>query len=325
MTIAIKDNLHSVQTNVNTIRAAQITEEYQAVLDWLSPTDFTAQQHDIIKRRAAGTAGWFTESSKFKSWEQGHHKTLFCCGMPGAGKTMMAAIAIDHICTSTSNDKIGLAYGFCNYKNQADQSALGLLSTILRHLVDSRPDLGSPLLDMHSQHMKRKTRPSLVEVTTALKTVCMGYDSSYIVVDALDEFMGSRSGGDSGRARFIHELRTLQTVADIRLLFTSRPIPEVTQLFNSDITLEVRAMDEDIQQFVASHVSANYDLVLKAEIVDKITVAADGMCVFMIPDLLMMTLTALSGSFSPFYTPNCSMAGKGRRTCYRYLTSFREG
>jgi hypothetical protein len=41
--------------------------------------------------------------------------------------------------------------------------------------------------------------------------------------------------------------------------------------------LEMRATKEDVQRFVASHISPKYDAHLKAEIVDKIATAADGM------------------------------------------------
>jgi hypothetical protein len=197
--------------------------------------------------------------------------------MPGAGKTMMAAITIDHICTTATNDRIGLAYVFCNYKSQADQSALGLLSSLLRQFIEGQLDFARPLVEMYNQHLKRKTRPSLNEVTAALETVCLGYSHVYIIVDALDECVDDQKGGNSSRAQFIREMRALQAAVDLRLLFTSRPIPEITQLFKSDTMLEVRATKEDIQQFVASHISTMYNAHLQAEIIDKIATAADGM------------------------------------------------
>jgi hypothetical protein len=274
---AIHDSLPTLQTNISAIRDVQAHKQHKAALNWLSRIEFTAQQHDIIKRREAGTGQWFTTSAEFIRWEQGHDKTLFCCGMPGAGKTMMAAVAIDHICTTAPNDSFGLGYVFCNYQSQADQSALGLLSALLRQLVEDRLDFTSPLVEMYNHHAKRKTRPLLDEVAATLKTVCLRYDGVYIIVDALDECVDERTDGNSGRAQFIREMRALQAAVDVRLLFTSRPIPEIIQLFKSDLMLEVRATKEDVQRFVASHISPKYDAHLKAEIVDKIATAADGM------------------------------------------------
>ncbi|KAL9048114.1 MAG: hypothetical protein Q9162_007855 [Coniocarpon cinnabarinum] len=104
-------------------------------MQWLSPIDFTAQQSDIISRRQDGTAQWFLESLKFKSWLQGPDKTLFCPGIPGAGKTMIAAVAIDHLCQMAHSTGVGVAYLFCSYKAQFDQSALNLFAAILKQLV----------------------------------------------------------------------------------------------------------------------------------------------------------------------------------------------
>ena len=84
-------------------------QQHHAIMKWLSLTDFPAQQHDIVIRRQEGTEQWFVDSPEFKRWLQGSDKTLFCPGIPGAGKTMMAAITIDHICRTTLCDDIRVA------------------------------------------------------------------------------------------------------------------------------------------------------------------------------------------------------------------------
>ncbi|OCK75168.1 hypothetical protein K432DRAFT_178875 [Lepidopterella palustris CBS 459.81] len=197
--------------------------------------------------------------------------------MPGAGKTMVAAIAINHICTTAPLDDVGLAYAFCNYKAQADQSALSLLSALLRQLVESRTYIADPVIELYNRHTKQKTRPVLDEVTQALKTACSSYRRVYIIVDALDECADDWTDGNSVRGRLIYELRGLQAGDGIRLLCTSRSIPEITQAFDSDLTVEVRASKDGVERFVATRISPKYDAQLKTEIVSKIAVAADGM------------------------------------------------
>jgi hypothetical protein len=108
------------------------------MIEWLSPTDFPVQQHDIITRRQEGTGQWFLESLEFGKWLQGSNKTLFCPGIPGAGKTMIAAIAIDHPCKTIKYNKVGVAFLYCNYKAQAIQSASNLLSALLKQLAHCR-------------------------------------------------------------------------------------------------------------------------------------------------------------------------------------------
>ncbi len=95
-------------------------------------------------------------------------KTLFCPGIPGAGKTMMAAIAIDYLCRMARGDNIGVAYLFCSYKVQADQSVLSLFTALLKQLVQSRPDIAAPVTQIYDEYWKQRSRPSLNEILRAL-------------------------------------------------------------------------------------------------------------------------------------------------------------
>jgi hypothetical protein len=244
------------------------------MMQWLSPTDFPAQQHDIISRRQEGTGQWLLDSPEFKGWLQGAYQTLFCPGIPGAGKTMMAAIAIDYLGRTAKADD-GLAYLFCNYKSQLNQSLLSLLSALLKQLVQSRPDFTAPVTRLYGDHSKRQSRPLQDELFTALLIVCSSYAGVYIVVDALDECM------DIG-IPIIEKLRDLQAKTNVRLLFTSRFIPEITQNFRSDPILEVRASEEDVKRFVAGQIPRLPNCIRRDDklirmVQTKISEAVDGM------------------------------------------------
>ena len=178
---------------------------------------------------------------------QGSDKTLFCPGIPGAGKTMMAAIAIDHLCETATPDDIGVAYLFCSYMAQTVQSAQSLFAAILKQLVQNRPEIATPVMHMYELHTKRASKPSFSDILQALQSVCSAYTTVYIVVDALDEC----SDKGSARGELIDKLCGFQARKDVRLLFTSRFIPEITRKFRSNPTLEVRASEEDVRRFVA--------------------------------------------------------------------------
>jgi hypothetical protein len=247
-------------------------------MQWLSPTDFPAQQHDIVSRREEGTGQWFLDSPQFKRWLQGSDKTLFCPGIPGAGKTMMAAIAIDHLCRKILCDDIGVAYLFCSYKAQSNQSAPTLLAALLKQLVQSRPDIAALVTHLYEHHSKRRSRPSLDEIFRALQSVCSNYTTVYILVDALDEC----TDRDSTRGRLIDKLRDLQARTAVWLLFTSRFIPEITQKFQSNPILEVRASEEDVRRFVVGQMPRlpnciQRDEELKHAVQNKIVEAVDSM------------------------------------------------
>src|SRR2546421_8460785 len=90
-------------------------EAHQALLDWLTPIDYASQQSDFIGRRQEGTGQWLLNSPEFQEWFNNKNRTLFCPGMPGAGKTILTAIVIEHLWTKFQNDaSIGIAYLYCN-------------------------------------------------------------------------------------------------------------------------------------------------------------------------------------------------------------------
>ncbi|KAF1811509.1 ankyrin [Eremomyces bilateralis CBS 781.70] len=257
---------------------AQKLQQRQTMLDWLSPTDFPAQQHDIISRRQEDTGQWFIDSPEFQEWSQGANRTLFCPGIPGAGKTMMTAIAIDHLCRTVQSDNVEIAYLFCSYKAKADQSVFNLLTALLKQLVQSQPDMATPVTRMYDYHTKKKSRPSLSDIFEALQSVCSNQTTVYILVDALDECADT----DGGRGRLIDKLCELQTKGDLRLMLTSRFIPEVTERFRSSPSLEVRASDSDVRHFIDGHIPRLPKCIQRNEelqnlVQDKIAGAVDGM------------------------------------------------
>lgn len=270
-TVAIKDA-------TTAIKDTQTLQQHKAIMEWLSPTDFPAQQHDIISRRQEGTAQWFLDSAEFKRWLGGSNKTLFCPGIPGAGKTMMAAIALDHIYGMAERDDIGIACLFCSYKTQANQNVPSLLASLLKQLVQTRADIATPVMHIYKKHSKRRSKPSLDDLTQALSAVCLSYSTTYVVVDALDECPNT----DGARGQLIDKMRDLHARRNVHLLFTSRSIPEITQKFHLDPILEVRASEEDVGRYIQGQIHRlpsciQRDEDLQCVVRDKITEAVDGM------------------------------------------------
>ncbi|CAG7985724.1 unnamed protein product [Penicillium nalgiovense] len=94
----------------------QDEEARQEVLDWLSRQNYATQQSDFLGRREQGTGQWFLDSSEFKDWISGSKQTLFCPGIPGAGKTILASIVIDELYDRFgSGGEVAIAYLYCNF------------------------------------------------------------------------------------------------------------------------------------------------------------------------------------------------------------------
>jgi Cdc6-like AAA superfamily ATPase len=275
---AINDNTEHVRSHVTTIQQNQDVARHSEILEWFSPTNYPTQQSDIMSRRQQGTGQWFLDAPEFARWLGVPKGTLFCPGIPGAGKTVVAAIAIDYLLKSAQSSSVGVAYVYCNYKAHEEQGASSMLAALIKQLVRARPSIMESVEQLHKQHIDRGTKPSLEEILGALRRVIMQYTTVYVVVDALDECGNS----DGTRHQFLTKLQELQATQDVRLLTTSRFIPEIEDAFKEAVRLEVRADNNDVRRFVAGQMyrlpkCIQRDPVLQEMVVDKIVQAVDGM------------------------------------------------
>jgi len=275
---SILSNTESIKTDAEYMRHEGDLAKHSKLLAWISPTDYPAQQSDFISRRQKGTGQWFLNSSQFGQWIGQPNGTLFCPGIPGAGKTMVAATAINHLLNSAQKRSVGIVYVYCNYKAQKDQDAAGLLAAILKQLVQSQPSLMEHILRLYVQHANAQTKPSVQDILAALRSLLADFSTLYVIIDALDECQD-----DNGTRRsFLASLRGLQASTDLRLMVTSRFIPDINDEFLEAMRLEVRAGDEDVAQFLRGQISrlpkcVQRNSALQDLVVRNIAEAVDGM------------------------------------------------
>ncbi|KAJ5486476.1 hypothetical protein N7530_000776 [Penicillium desertorum] len=150
----------------------QDEEAPQEVLNWLSPLNYATQQSGFLGRREEGTGQWFLDSSEFNYWTSGSKQTLFCPGIPGAGKTILASIVIDELYDRFgSGGEVAIAYLYCNFNRHDEQSAIGLLSNLLKQLAQSQPSLNSSIRKMYDEHTAKGTKPSMGEISNAIQVL----------------------------------------------------------------------------------------------------------------------------------------------------------
>ena len=251
-------------------------EEHQAILNWLSTTDFIAQQADFIRKRHPGTGTWLLKSNKFQDWVDRSNRTLFCPGIPGAGKTIMAATVVDELYTKFQTDpSVCIAYFYCNFRRpeQSEDLLLGLL----KQLVQDQSSIPDPVKDIHNRYKKSPRRPSVEEISRVLQVVASLSTKVFIVVDALDEIRAR-----SVRTSFLSKIFDLQAKTNVSLFATSRFIPEISQMFENSVTLEIRASDEDVRRYLDGSMSQLPSFVqnfpdLEEGIQTAITKVVDGM------------------------------------------------
>ncbi|KAF2965989.1 hypothetical protein GQX73_g7572 [Xylaria multiplex] len=164
-----------VTAGLEDLREHDVYLEQQVILDWITPIDYTAQQGDFINRRQLGTGKWLLDSVQFQAWTTTHSQTLFCPGIPGAGKTILTSIVVDNLHTRFGNNPdVGIAHIYCNFRLGDDQKPEALLASVLKQLAQKTMLIAGKFLlaKLHLGSLIGKR--SLKAVRTALKQLPSG-------------------------------------------------------------------------------------------------------------------------------------------------------
>ena len=205
---------------------------------------------------------------------------LWCPGIPGAGKTVLASIAVDHLRTTFKDQESALLCVFCSYADQERQTSTDLVASILEQLVRTKR-ITSEIRSLYQRHQTRTTHPGLAELSKLLQSMIEKSAKVFIIIDALDECPKTT------RRAFVGEIHKLRSRA--HLLVTSRPASAIAHAhdleFHDAIHLEIHALNTDLEMYIRAktqqdHALARYlkqDLLLQEEVVTTIIDNAKGM------------------------------------------------
>ncbi|KAJ7840183.1 hypothetical protein B0H14DRAFT_2158627, partial [Mycena olivaceomarginata] len=245
--------------------------ERKKIIDWLSPLNFFVRHDEIFSTRQEGTGEWLLNEKQFKRWESSSGGLLWCRGIPGVGKTVLASMVVNYLTTkyqTTSN--IGLACIYLNHKETEMQTPRNVLSGLWRQLVHDKP-LGSLAYKTHAEHTEKGTRPSMAEVQALLHDAIGQWSKVYIIVDAIDEYP------ENDRQILLNDLALCATA---NLMVMSRPHIQLLGPFQNCLAIDIRTNPGDIRRYIqyahtrnsarlSSHLESRPEL--RDEIYSKIT------------------------------------------------------
>ncbi|KAJ7291420.1 ankyrin repeat domain-containing protein [Mycena rebaudengoi] len=273
-------------------REAMDSTEREKIIDWLSPLNFFARHADIFGTRQEGTGRWLLEDPRFRTWLLSRGEIIWCSGIPGAGKTVLASIVVDYLRSHLQNDGVAVAAAYLNHKESEEQSPSNILAGLWWQLVSERP-ISAAVQKLYQKHQKQRTGPSLDEVCEIVRSTIAEWPKVFIVVDALDEY-------PEAYRRIL--LDTLAAIGPVSLLLTSRPNIAPESFFPTAPVLEIRAREEDIHRYIDAHIQTSARLSkhvqarpeLRAEIESKIIGSVDGMQVLFLFLLAKLHMDSLA-------------------------------
>ncbi|OJJ37903.1 hypothetical protein ASPWEDRAFT_472012 [Aspergillus wentii DTO 134E9] len=157
--------LDHVDGDVRQIRKT-VDDAYKArVMDWICPMDYSSQQSDFFAQHEEGTGNWLLTSESFQKWLHGSNQILLGEVIPGTGKTILTSIVINYLQTYfDQNNDVGIAYIFCNFRQQHEQTLNGLLACVLKQLCQQQAEIPECVDGPYKGRRKGHTLPTQEEI-----------------------------------------------------------------------------------------------------------------------------------------------------------------
>ncbi|EWZ78700.1 hypothetical protein QL093DRAFT_2594685 [Fusarium oxysporum] len=118
-----------------------------------------------------------------------------------------------------------------------------------RGTAEGRTTFSDSVKLLYHKHKDKRSRPSFEDISSTLQSVVALYSRVFILIDALDECRAS----DGSRTRFLAEVFKLQARSGANIFATSRFIPDITEVFQNSISLEISATEEDVRRYLQNH------------------------------------------------------------------------
>ncbi|KAJ4258844.1 hypothetical protein NW762_007931 [Fusarium torreyae] len=249
--------------------------------DWLQPTDYLADSGEYrrhLSSQAPGTGLWICQTDEYRKWHDSpDHGSLWIKGVPGAGKSVMAASLIQHI-RSTENCPV-LFFFFRNIV-AANFSPRALIQDWLAQLLPYSPKLQFALQPRLKTSLEETSDNDLIQifldgVSCVPKLYCVG--------DALDEM-------STDNKPFLEKLNSLAThrPRSLKLLMTSRPKQYLQSTLRDSsivhISLQQRLVDADITSYLNHRFEmapkSDHYRQLKQEVIDMVAHKSEGLFLY---------------------------------------------
>ncbi|ORY61624.1 ankyrin repeat-containing domain protein [Pseudomassariella vexata] len=287
--------------------------ERHNILQFLGEFNFHDKQRDVHAKYQEGTGQWLLQGVTFQRWLNGEDTfTLWCPGIPGAGKTVMTAAAVAYTEAKVEKLNAAIVCLYCDYKTSAMNSDEVLLSSIVRQLAEQCRLIPEEVKTFWESFTTRRTHPKNNDRLSLIKTMSERFNRIYIFIDALDECQ------EKTRSRFLRMASELEPFA--RLFITSRPYIDLNDSFDKLCRLEIAANGSDIEVCLENMIEAEHkmrshvkrDKQLRQDVIRTVVERANGMfllavlqmghlCKQLTPKKVRQSMNTLSTSLDECY------------------------
>ncbi|KAF7972864.1 hypothetical protein HWV62_16906 [Athelia sp. TMB] len=204
---------------------ARINDESK-IHEWIKAADISPSYNAARKKHQFGTGSWFLNGSQFSQWKAQPGSVLWLYGGPGSGKTILCSSAIENIIRCCKSQPISRGYAYFFFDGTRAQPEALTYDTLIRSIITQLSDrsgdkIPDALADMYDACDAGHRQPLETQLENTLARILETFDSTYIVIDSLDECME--------KADVLQWIRALtsESSGKLHLMLTSRPEPEI--------------------------------------------------------------------------------------------------
>ncbi|KAH7389091.1 hypothetical protein BKA64DRAFT_711194 [Cadophora sp. MPI-SDFR-AT-0126] len=283
---AIRNGFDKAEGERKRIQTREQIEERKQFLEWVSDIDYEATFDEIIKKKHPGTGEWLLTHRTFKYWVNNPAASLLWChGKPGAGKSVLSSIVLDHISNLELEDpETCVIFAYYSYQTPERHSLAKLLGSLIRQLACKLKELPEDILKFFQTCYRDAKSPRSYDLEIYFFNLLRKFPSQAIIVfDGLDECeSSSREDVLAFIARLAKEQSSLVKVfvtsrrdEDIKDTFDGCPVVEIdSELVNDDIKVFLR---DEIERRIQDKKLKLRNLDLKDAILDAISSKSNGM------------------------------------------------
>lgn len=226
-----------------------------------------------------GTCLWFLDGSAFRKWCTTPNTKLWISGIPGAGKTVLSALAIEHALVNSSKTKAVIFY-YCSHQNDRSRLLTGIFSCFIGQLARHNEDCMA-LLQAKFEHAAHVDAPTWVndesDLMALLNSMFLCFEEVSILIDGVDECHDASSVSE--------KLARLCESPTVRMLISSRQEHDMKWSLEDFQPLSIAAESQDLRLYVPAEIGIRQkrkrlriqDPDLKDEMIDRLVDGARGM------------------------------------------------
>ena len=244
---AVKD-VKQIKRDVHKLCSIQISKERRKILDSFMISGVASNHRMNLKLRHPGTGRWLTTGTEFEAWLRGRNSKMWLFGIPGAGKSVLAAAVIDEVLKQACSS-FAVSYIYCDYKEPKTQQSIFLLAGLAAQLAHQHERCFKLLQTAYraaSGPMGQHVLPEADELLQLIRQMVDCFDEVAILVDGLDECE------DAGQVASM--LAELADNSNIKVLISSRDERNIRLELGDFQHVEISAQKDDLQLYVAAEI-----------------------------------------------------------------------